>query len=516
MCCKVSIKLPLNRGIIILFLLLYSLLLSAQTSQRTNINENNSSKKGIIYYDNGSICYEGGFFRDKAHGSGNLYYQSNTNTYGELIYEGKWHNGVPHGKGKLYYKNRIIVYGGEWKYGIPVDKKSSDNERAYGNSIGQDTIFNDTGEIFFKGVLVKGFYDSKGDYYLNGFILNKNIETLNASDILLKRIIIQKLHRSGTDYYLSESPTYQNNLTRKSNRPSLKAALIKELSLSKKQYRLDDKLHFSGHIYHYNNHRFKLSRVEGDLYNERTETTKRVSKFEYTSDILNRFAMLEYGLKVDNESNIISHLALTINGFKSKWNRIGLKVFTNNRDLDLTKNLYVHSSIIGGSVSGQFYKTLDNSITLSIREAGIGVNMLVPAGKVTAVIFGIGKTWLVSSNLSFDSTKIQNSSLRIKNQNIENSLDQDNSLISNLYIEFGFQWRSLRISSTFRFFNTFHPNSSYPLYEMKDQGNFALSQPKTRDVGTEIGISVNLRIIKKEEWKKSKSFVRRIFKKRKK
>ena len=62
--------------------------------------------KGIIYYKNGNIKYEGDFINDKYEGNGKYIYEN-----GEY-YIGEFKNGLKHGKGIEYYKNGNIKYDG--------------------------------------------------------------------------------------------------------------------------------------------------------------------------------------------------------------------------------------------------------------------------------------------------------------------------------------------------------------------------------------------------------------------
>ena len=67
--------------------------------------------KGIIYYKNGNIKYDGEFVNGKFEGNGKYIYEN-----GEY-YIGQWLNGNRHGKGIYYYKNGNIKYDGEYVNG---------------------------------------------------------------------------------------------------------------------------------------------------------------------------------------------------------------------------------------------------------------------------------------------------------------------------------------------------------------------------------------------------------------
>ena len=62
--------------------------------------------KGIMYYKNGNIKYDGEFINGKCEGTGKYVWED-----GEY-YLGQWKNGLKHGKGILYYKDGSIKYDG--------------------------------------------------------------------------------------------------------------------------------------------------------------------------------------------------------------------------------------------------------------------------------------------------------------------------------------------------------------------------------------------------------------------
>ena len=64
--------------------------------------------KGTIYYPNGNIELEGNFINNKAEGNGKYIWED-----GEY-YIGQWRNGLSHGKGIEYYSNGKIKYEGEY------------------------------------------------------------------------------------------------------------------------------------------------------------------------------------------------------------------------------------------------------------------------------------------------------------------------------------------------------------------------------------------------------------------
>ena len=64
--------------------------------------------KGIEYYSNGNIKYEGDWINDKYEGNGKYIWENGK------VYIGQHKNGFKHGKGILYYPNGNIKYEGIW------------------------------------------------------------------------------------------------------------------------------------------------------------------------------------------------------------------------------------------------------------------------------------------------------------------------------------------------------------------------------------------------------------------
>ena len=64
--------------------------------------------KGIKYYSNGNILYEGNFINGKFEGNGKYYYEDGD------YFSGEYKNGLRNGKGKEYYSNGNIKYEGDW------------------------------------------------------------------------------------------------------------------------------------------------------------------------------------------------------------------------------------------------------------------------------------------------------------------------------------------------------------------------------------------------------------------
>ena len=72
--------------------------------------------KGIYYYKNGNIKYDGDFVNDKYEGNGKYIWEDGQ------YYIGEWKNGLRNGKGIYYYSNGNIKYEGDW-----IDDKFIEN-----------------------------------------------------------------------------------------------------------------------------------------------------------------------------------------------------------------------------------------------------------------------------------------------------------------------------------------------------------------------------------------------------
>ena len=70
--------------------------------------DNKPNGKGIKYYSNGNILYEGNFINGKFDGKGKYYYDNG------MYFIGEYKNGLRNGKGIQYYKNGNILFEGDW------------------------------------------------------------------------------------------------------------------------------------------------------------------------------------------------------------------------------------------------------------------------------------------------------------------------------------------------------------------------------------------------------------------
>ena len=127
--------------------------------------------KGIEYYKNGTIKYVGDFNNGKLEGYGKYIYED-----GEY-YIGQWLNNLKHGKGILYHNNGTIWYDGEWV----ENKKEGNGKFTYENGnyyIGQwmnnkehgkGKFFDKNNNIQYEGDVANGSLEGKGKFiYENG------------------------------------------------------------------------------------------------------------------------------------------------------------------------------------------------------------------------------------------------------------------------------------------------------------------------------------------------------------
>ena len=70
--------------------------------------DNLRNGKGILYYKNGNILYEGEFVNGKREGQGKYFDEFGT------YYDGQWKNNLKNGQGKICLPNGIIIYEGNF------------------------------------------------------------------------------------------------------------------------------------------------------------------------------------------------------------------------------------------------------------------------------------------------------------------------------------------------------------------------------------------------------------------
>ena len=122
--------------------------------------------KGIEYYEDGSIEYDGDWINDKFEGNGKYIYES-----GEY-YVGQFKNGLSNGKGIEYYENGDIKYEGDFVN----DKYEGNGKYIWENGIyyigqyknglshGKGTMYSSNGDIKYKGDWVNGKQEGNGKF----------------------------------------------------------------------------------------------------------------------------------------------------------------------------------------------------------------------------------------------------------------------------------------------------------------------------------------------------------------
>ena len=127
--------------------------------------------KGIMYYSNNTIKYEGDFKKGKFEGNGKLIFEDGQSYVGEFL------DGIKSGKGTEYYKNGTVKYEGSfindkyegegkliWENGEFYIGKFKD-----GAMDGKGIEYYKDGNIKYDGNFIKGVYDGDGKYiYKNG------------------------------------------------------------------------------------------------------------------------------------------------------------------------------------------------------------------------------------------------------------------------------------------------------------------------------------------------------------
>ena len=176
--------------------------------------------KGIKYYPNGSILYEGDFINGKFEGKGKYIYDDGD------YFIGQYKNGLRNGKGTIYYKNGIIMFEGEYIN----DKKEGngkyiweDGEYYVGqfkNNLpnGKGISYYSNNKIKYEGDYINGKFDGNGKYFWedgkyyigqekNGFAHGKGIYYYSNGDIMYEGDCVNN-NFEGNGKYIWEDGTY--------------------------------------------------------------------------------------------------------------------------------------------------------------------------------------------------------------------------------------------------------------------------------------------------------------------
>ena len=188
------------------------------------LKNNLPNGKGIKYYTNGNILYEGDFINGKFEGKGK--YINRKQEY----YIGEFKEGLANGKGKIFYKNGNIKYDGEFINGYVEGKGKSffENGDYYiglwknGLMNGKGKTYFPDGKISYDGDYVNGLEEGfgkvffeNGGYYIgqwkNGFIDGKGIEYYSNGKIRYEGNFVRgKLEGNGklifenNEYYVGQ------------------------------------------------------------------------------------------------------------------------------------------------------------------------------------------------------------------------------------------------------------------------------------------------------------------------
>jgi len=127
------------------------------------------SGKGIEYYKDGSIKYEGDWVNGKREGNGKAVYKNGD------YYIGSFKNNFRDGKGIEYYKNGNIRYEGDWVggkkegYGKKIDEDGEYYIGQWKNNIrhGKGVDYSKDGKIIFEGDYVNGMFEGNGILYIS-------------------------------------------------------------------------------------------------------------------------------------------------------------------------------------------------------------------------------------------------------------------------------------------------------------------------------------------------------------
>ena len=95
--------------------------------------------KGILYYKDGKIEYDGDFIKGKREGKGKYFFENG------YYYIGEWLNNFMNGKGTVYYNNGTILYEGDWV----GDKKEGNGKNIYKDGTYYGKIFKNKKQVYF-------------------------------------------------------------------------------------------------------------------------------------------------------------------------------------------------------------------------------------------------------------------------------------------------------------------------------------------------------------------------------
>lgn len=105
---------------------------------------------GKVYYEDGTLKYEGELQNDKYNGAGRLYWQNGT-----MYYDGEWSEGMRQGSGTSYREDGTKIYEGEW---------NGDAYSGYGKEYFEDGV-----TIYYEGRWANGQKNGYGtEYYRDG------------------------------------------------------------------------------------------------------------------------------------------------------------------------------------------------------------------------------------------------------------------------------------------------------------------------------------------------------------
>ena len=168
--------------------------------------------EGIRYYNNGNIMYEGTFKEGEMTGKGILYDEQGNKVYegevknglpdgegtayyysGKVYYKGYWKNGLFNRRGKLHYENGLTMYIGEFSEGKAEGKGKGfyengilcyEGEMKNNYSHGFGIEYYETGEIMYEGEFAYGLphgkgkkYDKEGNIIFSGYWENGSMVT---------------------------------------------------------------------------------------------------------------------------------------------------------------------------------------------------------------------------------------------------------------------------------------------------------------------------------------------------
>ena len=244
--------------------------------------------KGVIYYKNGKMKYEGDFVNDKFEGYGKYIWENGDYYIGEFL------NGLRNGKGTKYYKDGNIGYEGDFlndnkdgfgKYYYPNGEnyigRYLNNKRC-----GKGIVYYKNGKIKYDGEFVNDKYEGFGKYvFENG-------------NFYFGQWLKNKRHGKGVEYYKNCMIQYDGEFV-DDKKEGYGKYYYENGDIYIGQF-LDDNIHGKGVIYDMNGNIKK----QGNFINGKIEEIIKIKYSDNNKLVLNKNKYAGRQYYYDNDDKI--------------------------------------------------------------------------------------------------------------------------------------------------------------------------------------------------------------------